>query len=143
MNDRDRPWAANPPSQPPPLDAGPACYQEGEYWTFVYGGVLCRLRNAKGLPCLAHLLRHPGEKFSATDLLAIGTETSTLARTGTEPPAVDVESARVLVTKRIRGMVKKIQPHHPSLAHHLDTCIKTGAYCVYLPNPEHPLRWAT
>jgi hypothetical protein len=92
---------------------------------------------------LAHLLRHPGEKFSAVELLAVGTESSTSRPTGTEPPAVDAESARVLVAKRIRGMVKKIQPHHPSLAHHLDTCIKTGAYCVYLPDPERPLRWAT
>lgn len=123
-----------------------ACYQEGEYWTFVYDGTVCRLRDAKGLHCVAYLLRRPGERFAAVDLVHLpGNETCPAPGGTATPPAVglDAEEARVLVTKRIRAVVKKIEPHHPSLAHHLDTCIKTGARCAYLPDPERPLLWKT
>ena len=123
---------------------GPACYQEGDYWTFVYGGMLCRLRDAKGIHPLVHLLRHPGVKFAVADLLAIGDATRPSSRRR-EPKrsATDAEAARVLVTKHIRGVVKKIRPHHPSLAHHLDTCVRTGAQCLYSPDPSQPMRWGT
>lgn len=121
-----------------------ACYQEGEYWTFVYDGTVCRLRDAKGLHCVAYLLRRPGERFAAVDLVNIPSDGTDMG-TGATPSnfGADAEEARVLVTKRIRGVVRKIEPHHPSLAHHLDTCIKTGAHCAYLPDPERPLRWRT
>lgn len=98
------------------------------------------MRAAKGLVCLAHLLHHPGQRFVAVDLLAL-TVTPSAAAGVVAAPALSQESARVLVTKHIRGMVKKIQAYHPSLAHHLSTCIKTGAQCAYLPDPEQPLRW--
>ena len=135
------------------VDLGAALYREGEYWTFVYTGMVCRVRDAKGLYCLAYLLRHPGEKFAAVDLLTI-TEESTILKaptpagpalgpSGAGASAVDGEEARVLVTKRIRGVVKKIEAYHPSLAHHLGTCIKTGSQCAYLPDPERPIMWAT
>jgi hypothetical protein len=110
-----------------------SCYREGEYWTFDFRGRICRLREARGFHCLAQLLRHPGEKFAATSLLQL------------RPPESDrpmtAESARVLVTKHIRGVVKRIEAHHPSLAHHLGTCVKTGALCVYQSDPERPMRW--
>jgi hypothetical protein len=115
--------------------ANSAFYREGEYWTIAYAGRVCRLRDVKGMHCLAHLLRNPGEKLSALDLLAF------TAPSGRQAPTADIEEARVLVTKRIRAAVKKIQVHHPSLGHHLDTCIKTGAHCVYLPDPDRPLTW--
>ena len=40
-------------------DGGSAFYREGEYWTIEYAGTICRLRDTKGLHCLAHLLSHP------------------------------------------------------------------------------------
>ncbi len=39
--------------------------REGEYWTVVYGGRVSRVRDAKGLHYLEHLLRHPGQEFHA------------------------------------------------------------------------------
>ncbi len=43
---------------------------EGDYWTLAFSGRFCRLRDAKGLHHIAHLLRRPGEPIAAVDLLA-------------------------------------------------------------------------
>jgi pimeloyl-ACP methyl ester carboxylesterase len=43
---------------------------EGEYWTLAFSGRFCRLRDAKGLHHIAHLLGRPGEHVPALDLLA-------------------------------------------------------------------------
>jgi hypothetical protein len=43
--------------------------KEGEYWTIIYGGEIFRLRDARGLHYLTHLLAHPGERFHATELI--------------------------------------------------------------------------
>src|SRR5262249_6340560 len=53
----------------------------------------------------------------------------------------NAERARNAVTKRIRGVVRKIRPEHPTLAHHLDTCIRTGVFCVYVPDPARTVGW--
>lgn len=119
--------------------SAPASWRrEGDHWTIEFAGRLCRLRDAKGLHCLAHLLLHSGERIAATVLLGPPRGTDRVA--GGEP-SPSCEAARVVVTKRIRAVVKKIEPVHPSLAHHLDTCVRTGALCVYRPDPESPLRW--
>jgi hypothetical protein len=119
-------------------------FPEGEYWTIAYEGQTCRLRDSKGLRYLAHLLRHPAERFSAADLIA--TDDSTRRRTGEpsdprtlDPP--DPERARTAVTKRIRAAVQKIAQYHPSLGYHLSTAVKTGQTCVYLPDPTRPMAW--
>lgn len=44
--------------------------REGEYWTIVHEGTAIRLRDAKGLQYIAHLLRHPGHEFSALELVS-------------------------------------------------------------------------
>ncbi len=108
--------------------------KEGEYWTIAYGGVTRRLRDSKGLHCLARLLGRPGERVPAPLLLL------DLAEGGGEIIA-DAERARVAVTKRIKAALRKIQQHHPSLGHHLTTCIKTGRVCAYTPDPEQPVAW--
>jgi hypothetical protein len=108
--------------------------KQGEYWTLVYGATLTRLRDAKGMACLAQLLSHPGEQFAARVLL------SATARRDDEA-TVTAEQARLVVTKRIKLAIKRIQPHHPSLAHHLGTCVKTGHFCVYVPDPTQPVSW--
>ncbi len=46
--------------------------KEGDYWTIASGGKVIRLKDARGLAYLAHLLRHPGVEFHATDLAVIG-----------------------------------------------------------------------
>jgi len=52
-------------ASPPPE----AFRYEGDYWTLAFAGRLCRLRDAKGLHHIAHLLARPGEHIPAADLL--------------------------------------------------------------------------
>jgi hypothetical protein len=106
--------------------------REGEYWTISYDGVLFRLRDLKGLRCLARLLGRPGERISAVELL--------MTEHGDEAPA-SAEKARLAVTRRIKTAIEKMAPHHPSLAHHLSTTVRTGSQCLYRPDPVKPIRW--
>jgi len=107
--------------------------REGEYWTLAYEGTLLRLRDRKGMAALAFLLSRPGERVAAA--LVLGADRA-------EPEtAASAEQFRVTVTKRIKAALTKIQEHHPSLGHHLTTCVKTGHICTYTPNPEQPVAW--
>ena len=123
-------------------DRQAAFYQEGEYWTIAYGGAVFRLRDSRGLHCLAHLLRHPGQQIAALDLLAVP-DSNPQALKPRRPHAdpADAEEARVVVTKRIKAAVRKIQAHHATLGYHLSTTVKTGAHCTYLPDPDRPPVW--
>ena len=51
------------------------------------------------------------------------------------------ERARAAVTLGIRKAIKRIAALHPALADHLAGRVKTGIYCVYLPDPLRPLEW--
>jgi len=85
------------------------------------------------MAALAFLLARPGERVAAALVLATDrAEHETAAR---------AEQYRVTVTKRIKAALTKIQEHHPSLGHHLTTCVKTGHICTYTPNPEQPVAW--
>jgi hypothetical protein len=42
--------------------------KEGEYWTVGYDGNAFRLKDARGLGYIAHLLRHPAVEFHVLDL---------------------------------------------------------------------------
>ncbi|HLX04436.1 MAG TPA: AAA family ATPase [Candidatus Binatus sp.] len=44
--------------------------REGDYWTIAYEGKTARLKDAKGLHYIAHLIAHPGEEIRALDLVA-------------------------------------------------------------------------
>jgi len=44
--------------------------REGEYWTLVFDGAVCRVRDAKGLHHILRLLRDPGLQFAPAELLA-------------------------------------------------------------------------
>jgi hypothetical protein len=44
--------------------------REGDSWSIAYHGEGFRLRNAKGLDYIAHLLRHPNHDFHVLDLVA-------------------------------------------------------------------------
>jgi len=52
-----------------------------------------------------------------------------------------VERARSMVSKRIRATIAKIHQRQSSLGYHLTTCIKTGYFCAYLPDPERKIAW--
>jgi hypothetical protein len=117
---------------------------EGEYWTIVYQGALCRLRDAKGLRYLAHLLVHPGQRFLASGLAGAcdcGFDGPDHSASRSVRSAID-ERARLAVTKRIKAAVKKIEQHHPALGVHLLASIKTGYQCAYLPDPHDPISWS-
>ena len=48
---------------------GSIFHREGDYWTVAYEGRTSRLKDAKGLHYIAHLLAHPGEEIRALDLV--------------------------------------------------------------------------
>jgi tetratricopeptide (TPR) repeat protein len=53
------------------------------------------------------------------------------------------ERARSAVTRAMRHALVRIRKHHAPLGDHLDRTIRTGTYCVYLPDPRFPIAWKT
>ncbi len=53
------------------------------------------------------------------------------------------ERARVSVTRAIRHALSRIRQHDPPLGDHLDRAIRTGTYCVYLPDTRITDSWLT
>jgi hypothetical protein len=51
------------------------------------------------------------------------------------------ERARLNVTRTIRTAAKRISEHHAALGQLLESCIKTGSFCSYIPNPRVPIAW--
>jgi hypothetical protein len=55
--------------------------REGDYWSVVFEGHTVRLRDSKGLRCLARLMADPGREFHAVDLVVgDGVEPGTAGR---------------------------------------------------------------
>src|SRR6478672_8323219 len=55
--------------------------------------------------------------------------------------AADPERARSAVTRAIRQTLVRIRRHHATLNDHLERRVRTGTYCVYLPDPGRPGKW--
>ncbi|HEX6393492.1 MAG TPA: tetratricopeptide repeat protein [Acidimicrobiales bacterium] len=53
------------------------------------------------------------------------------------------ERARVNITRAVHSALARIREHSPPLADHLDTTIRTGTYCAYMPDPRAPISWRT
>ncbi len=51
------------------------------------------------------------------------------------------ERARAGVTRAVRQAITRIAAHHPQLGEHLTRTIRTGTYCVYMPDPRAPAGW--
>src|SRR5262245_44769500 len=51
------------------------------------------------------------------------------------------ERARVNVTRRIAAALQKVAAVHPAAAHYLETTVRTGTACVFLPDPRFPVSW--
>ena len=51
------------------------------------------------------------------------------------------ERARASVTRAIRQAMARIREHDPALGEHLARAIRTGTYCVYLPDTRLPVAW--
>lgn len=114
--------------------------RDGEYWTILYEGAGCRLRDSIGLRHLAELLGRPGERISALDLQRIAQGGPT--PTGMPYGGASLEQARVNVTRALRSALRRIGTHHRALGEHLERTLRTGASCVYAPDPRAPLRWS-
>jgi pimeloyl-ACP methyl ester carboxylesterase len=89
------------PAAEEPAD-GESFRREGEYWTLAFAGRLCRVRDAKGLHHLAHLLRRPGERVPAAELLA-ALEGPDVTPSGDAGPALDAQ-AKASYRRRIDGL---------------------------------------
>ena len=120
----------------------PVFRREGDYWTIVFAGRICRLRDSAGLRHLAHLLGRPGRRVPAADLIDVEID---VASFGAHQPPRDagraMESARVRVTHAIRRALAHLAEHHAELNEHLRATIRTGSSCAYLPDPRRPLHW--
>lgn len=108
---------------------------EGDYWTVAFGAEICRLRDSAGLCYLAVLLRRPGMKILAADLVVLA------GRAGREAQPPDRERARARVTQAIRTTLRRLARHHAALGEHLWATITTGTCCAYRPDPRRPLDW--
>jgi hypothetical protein len=179
--------------------------REGEVWTVVYEGLLCRLKHRVGLSHIAQLLASPGQPVLALDLvdarsapggsrpwlsgdggelldarargeyrarvreLTAELDTAKACGDGAEAERVQgeldfiarelaravglggrcrrsascSERARVRATRAIRSAIRQIAAHHPTLGHHLEITLRTGTFCVYLPDPRVPIEWET
>ncbi len=53
------------------------------------------------------------------------------------------ERARVSVTRAVRHAMSRIRQYDPPLGEHLDRTIRTGTYCVYLPDTRITTPWMT
>ncbi len=51
------------------------------------------------------------------------------------------ERARAGVTRAIRQAIARISEHDRALGEHLNRTIRTGTYCVYMPDPRAPAEW--
>jgi len=51
------------------------------------------------------------------------------------------ERARVMVAKNIRAAIEKIRRESAPLGRHLASTIRTGYFCSYEPDPDHPVTW--
>ena len=51
------------------------------------------------------------------------------------------ERARINVTRAIRSTLKRIAGYDETIAAELEAGVRTGTFCVYRPDPLHPLVW--
>ena len=63
-------FLGTPRTDEPPAPADHETFRcEGDYWTLAYAGRVCRVRDAKGLHHIAHLLGRPAEPVTAAELM--------------------------------------------------------------------------
>ena len=111
---------------------------EARYWTVIYNGTVCRLKDSKGLHYLAVLLSRPGERVAAVDLVAARVHDR--GQRGPSDPA-GAERARLNVIRAIGSALRRLKVHHPALWNHLAHTLRTGKYCTYTPDARLPIQW--
>jgi tetratricopeptide (TPR) repeat protein len=137
--------AAGPPTAADPAPAGvraapgtATMRRVRDVWTIDDGRATLYLNDARGVRLLALLLTRPGIEIHCLELVAIidGTAPADPAASSSQ-----AERARVNVTRAIRSTLKRISGYDERLGSELARGIRTGTFCVYLPDPRHPLRW--
>jgi hypothetical protein len=122
--------------------------REGEYWTLTFDGVVIRLRDSRGVRYLAPLLREPGKRFPATELLAAASgEPAERANPrpaqlfDASPRGDAAERARLTVTKGLKNAIERITEANPVLGAHLQATVRRGYVCCYAPDPHCARVW--
>ena len=83
--------------------------REGEFWTIVWNGKTIRLRDAKGLRYIAHLLAHPGAEIHVHDMItvveggAVDTQSQAAARSDGLEIVRDVDGRDSALDSRARS----------------------------------------
>jgi AAA ATPase domain len=57
------------------------------------------------------------------------------------PLSSGAEKARVRVRKSVSNAIERIGEYHAELRRELDSTVRTGNFCVYEPDPRHPVTW--
>jgi hypothetical protein len=57
-------------------------------------------------------------------------------------PVAHVERARLNVTRAIKAVIRRIAEGDADLGRYLETTIRTGAFCSYVPDPRFQIRWS-
>jgi hypothetical protein len=57
------------------------------------------------------------------------------------PTGSDAERARINVVRSLRRAIAAIGDQAPLLGAHLEESVRTGGYCIYLPEPAAALSW--
>jgi CheY-like chemotaxis protein len=55
--------------------------------------------------------------------------------------ASDAERARINVARAIKAALERLATHSPALGRHFEAMLRTGTFCVYLSDPDAPVRW--
>ncbi len=81
--------------------------KDGEYWTIVYERQAIRLKDAKGLHCLAQLLRNPGRELHAMDLIGAGSAAAGDAVVGEAAAVGDLGDAGKALDARAKAEYRR------------------------------------
>jgi hypothetical protein len=87
-----------------------------------------RLRDSMGVRYLTRLLAHPGQQFSAVELIGEG-------------GPVDTERARHRVIGAVRSVIDRVAESHPALGDHLRRTVRVGTKSSYVPDARAPVVW--
>ena len=84
--------------------------READYWTLMYHGTTCRLRDTKGLRAIAVLLRAPGQEFHVLDMMTIlqgGQSATTGTGATTELPSSPHGDLGVLLDREAKAAYRR------------------------------------
>ena len=101
------PVPAEPEAPAPPASRGRFA-REGEFWTVTYAGVTARLRDSKGLACLARLLATPGQECHVLELAAVAEGHAAVPDSGDAGPVLD-ERAKAAYRRQLIDLAEDLE----------------------------------